>query len=200
MNISGLSNKLISKAFCKLASFRRSEDGVAALEFAIIAPLLILLFIGTIEVSQAVSVDRKVSRVSSIVADQVTQMPDEVTAAWLDAMFEVSSHVMFPHENDIQIVVSGLQVTSGQAKVVWSRAFGQGATKLATGATYTVPSDITTNDDFLVAAKVTKAHKPMVSFMSYADGQLVTDGTAINLSEEMFLRPRRATAQTCNGC
>ncbi|WP_342214186.1 TadE/TadG family type IV pilus assembly protein [Aminobacter anthyllidis] len=49
------------------------KRGVAAIEFAIIAPLLLSLYFVTMEVSQGIETNKKVSRVGSMVADLVTQ-------------------------------------------------------------------------------------------------------------------------------
>ena len=56
-----------------LASFARDRKGVAAVEFAYIAPLLILALFGTIEVSRAVLMHKKFQRVSAMVGDLVSR-------------------------------------------------------------------------------------------------------------------------------
>ena len=79
-----------------MSRFRRDCEGVAALEFALIAPIMIMLFVGTLEVSAAVSVNRKVSRISSVVGDLVTQS-DKLTADEVDKIMAVSSDIMRPY-------------------------------------------------------------------------------------------------------
>jgi Flp pilus assembly protein TadG len=51
----------------------RDEKGVAAVEFGLIAPVLLLMLVGTIEVSRAVSMDRRFGTVTSMVADLVAR-------------------------------------------------------------------------------------------------------------------------------
>ncbi len=198
-SFSKLAVRLADRLPGNLRRFRKNDDGVAALEFAIIAPILVLLFLGTIEISLAVAVDRKVSRVSSAVADLITQQPDNFNAATLDAIFEISSRIMYPYDETVEIVVSGIDIDNGNATVAWSRAFG-GGTKRTVGSSYTVPNPIKVDGTFLVAATVKKDHSPAFKFVNYKNGGLTFDGASIELSEEMFLRPRRSGNQTCSDC
>ena len=62
-------NRLRQHARLTLRSFRRDEDGVAAVEFAIIAPLLILTYLGVLELSQGFQASRKVSLYARAAAD-----------------------------------------------------------------------------------------------------------------------------------
>ncbi|MEM7289994.1 MAG: TadE/TadG family type IV pilus assembly protein, partial [Pseudomonadota bacterium] len=184
-----------------IKSFGRDRSGVAALEFAIISPILILLFVGTIEVSLAVAVDRKVSRVSSAVADLVTQHnSQDLDQDFLQAMSNIADRIIYPYEDDMTIVLTGIEIDgSGIATVAWSWASG-GGTALAVGSSYTVPSSIVVNDSYLLAAKVETDHEPAFSFISYENGRFSLDDSVIELSEEMFLRPRMFASQTCSDC
>ena len=47
----------------------RNNSGVAAVEFAMIVPIMFLLFVGSVEFSQAITVDRRVTQVASSTAD-----------------------------------------------------------------------------------------------------------------------------------
>lgn len=51
----------------------RNRDGVAAVEFGFIAPIMLLMLIGTIEVSRAITIDRRFGLVTAMVADLVTR-------------------------------------------------------------------------------------------------------------------------------
>ena len=53
-----------------IAHYRRGSRGVAAIEFAMIVPIMSAMFIGAVEVSQAITVDRRVTQVASSTADQ----------------------------------------------------------------------------------------------------------------------------------
>jgi len=168
--------------------FRKEAQGVAAVEFAIIAPLMILLFFATLEVSTAVAVNRKISRVSSTVGDLVTQS-ETLTNSDIADIMRSASYVMKPYDHTVGIVITGIEIESGAATVVWSKS--QNATAATIGATYAVPIKIKNDGTFLVSAKVSTSHSPMVAFTKMgANRQLTFDTTAIEMEEEIFLRPR----------
>jgi len=107
--------KIISKTFgpakllySKVINFAKNSQAVAAVEFALIAPILLVLFIGSVELSLLISVDRKISRTSSAVADLVAQQSDYTTAAQreeLRAIFGATDRIMYPYVNRIPCVV-----------------------------------------------------------------------------------------------
>ncbi|MCB1387093.1 MAG: pilus assembly protein [Nitratireductor sp.] len=170
------------------AAFRDDLRGVAAVEFAFIAPLMIVLFVGTIEVSSALAVNRKLSRVASTIGDLVTQ-EECYSDTTLTDIVEVADDIMYPFSNAMKIRLTGILVESGAGKVKWSR--GYNTTPASSGSTYTVPAKIRINGNFLIAAKIETTFIPAVGWMSAPKaGQLAKDTSAIEMSEEMFLRPR----------
>ena len=60
--------------------FRHEKQGVAALEFAFIAPILLIVFLGSVEFSQALTLDRRVTTIASSTADLVAQSDSISTA------------------------------------------------------------------------------------------------------------------------
>ncbi|MGB7335220.1 MAG: TadE/TadG family type IV pilus assembly protein [Salaquimonas sp.] len=172
-----------------MGRFKEETKGVAAIEFAFIAPLMLVMYIGTLEISNAVSANRKLSRVSSTVGDLLTQA-ECFSDTTLNDIVEISGDIMYPYTNAVKIEINGVLITSGTAKVQWSRAWNGGVTK-AVGAPYTVPNKIKIDDNFLLAAKIQMAYKPTIGWLTTGDKFTVkTDTSAINMSEEMFLRPR----------
>lgn len=169
---------------------RFSDDckGVAALEFALIAPIMIMLFVGTLEVSAAVSVNRKVSRISSVVGDLVTQST-ELNSADITNIMSVSTDIMKPYDNIVKIRITSIKIESGNAKV--EDSCNQGWSSLAKGSPYTVPAAIKIDGTFLIAARVQTIYQPMVGWARYSEGAGVSfDNTSVTMDEEIFLRPR----------
>ncbi|MDJ0613270.1 MAG: pilus assembly protein [Rhizobiaceae bacterium] len=185
---------------CKL--LRDDESGVAALEFAIIAPILILLFLGTIEISLAIAVDRKISRISSSVADLITRTQfSDLPVSEMDEFVKIANRIMYPYQDSVAISIMGIDVVNGSSTVRWRYTTG-GGTAPAPGQPFTVPANIRNTDAFLIAAVVKTDHSPAVGFINYDDGKISFDGASIELSEQMFLRPRRAkdTGIDCSAC
>ena len=76
-----------------LQKYRDNERGIAAIEFAIIAPIMIAMYFGLAEMASAISVDRKISHGTNVAGDLSTQQPEikdedieEVLAAALRVM------------------------------------------------------------------------------------------------------------------
>ena len=63
----------LAKLRAWIARAAADRRGVAAIEFALVAPLLLCMYFVTMEVSQAIETNKKVSRIGSMVADLVTQ-------------------------------------------------------------------------------------------------------------------------------
>lgn len=171
---------------------RRSRDGVAALEFALIAPLMILMFVGTLEVSAGVSVNRKVSRISSAISDLVTQS-ESLTGTDVNNIMDVAADIMRPHNETVKIRISGLAINSGQARVSWSCSSSWSS--LPSGTIFPAPSGILIDGTFMVVTQVEVDYTPMVGWARYSATDGVSfDMTGVTMDEQMFLRPRAGNA------
>ncbi len=97
------SNK--SKFFRKLASFREDERGLAAVEFAYVLPLMLLMLLGAFEISRAISMDRKLNAVTAVTGDLVAreETADENS---LDAIMNIINQIVAPYDiADLRLTV-----------------------------------------------------------------------------------------------
>ncbi|WP_075995394.1 TadE/TadG family type IV pilus assembly protein [Salaquimonas pukyongi] len=94
------------------AAFRDDIKGVAAIEFAFIAPLMLLLYVGTIEISGALSANRKLSRVSSTLGDLLTQA-ECFTDPVLNDIIKIADDIMYPYSNSLKIRLTGILIDNG---------------------------------------------------------------------------------------
>lgn len=188
----------------RLAKDRR---GVAVVEFALIAPILLIFYFLSMEVSQAIENNKKVSRIGSMVADLVTQN-GEVSRDDLDAIMAIGSAVLQPYNRSKPgIIVTGIYITdehSPKARVKWSRklvngVFSPGAVK---ETLTTVPDDLNIRDTFIVRVASELDYRPVVAWS--ADGKAAMGLAAafdnINMSETYYLRPRMNTDIICSNC
>src|SRR5689334_21331588 len=78
-----------------LSRFGANERGISALEFALLLPLMITLYLGGVEISQAVSADRKNTLVSHTIGDLVAQSSN-IADADMTNILNAASSVAYP--------------------------------------------------------------------------------------------------------
>ena len=103
--------------------FLRDHKGVAAVEFALILPLLLALFFGTFEVTQAIMASRKLQAVVRVTADLAGQY-SVLRSEDSEEIFKASNEVMEPYDTSLLgVVLSGVEIDeTGMAKIIWSFA------------------------------------------------------------------------------
>ena len=75
--------------------FARDQRGVSAVEFAMLLPLMITLYLGAVEISQGVGIDRKVTLTTRTVADLASQV-SSINNADMTNMLNASAAVIAP--------------------------------------------------------------------------------------------------------
>ena len=191
-------NSIKRRIFERATQFKKDCEGVAALEFALIAPIMIILFVGTLEVSAAVSVNRKVARISSVVGDLVTQSTD-LSGSDIVNIMNVASDIMEPYNNVVKIRITGMEIGHGTATVAWSCHVNW--SKVPVRSAYGVPGNIKTNGTFLVAARVQTLYQPMVGWARYSQSAGVSfENTSVLMDEQIFLRPRQGSNISVGAC
>ncbi len=130
----------IAHCLLPVARFARSRSGLAAVEFAFITPVMILLFFGVIEGSAAYSTNRKVAMSANTLADLVAQ-ETSITKDSLDDLFVGMEDVIDQRDIDVafRVVSVYLDTATNEVKVHWSRD-SAGAVPYAAGTLY--PGDI----------------------------------------------------------
>jgi Flp pilus assembly protein TadG len=198
----------------RLAKFRAwvaraaaDRRGVAAIEFALVAPLLLCMYFVTMEVSQAIETNKKVSRVGSMVADLVTQQ-QTTTKSELDAIMTIGQSLLTPYyRSKPKIVITAIQITTDptpKVQVYWSRKLVDGvySADLAKGVVTTVPPTLNTPGAFLVRVESYLDYKPVITWAA-ADKKplgLTAAFDGISMRETYYLRPRQSTTVECTDC
>lgn len=88
-----LSRRFLSTARAFLSKFRERSDGTVAVEFALIAPVLILLYIGLFQISMLITEDRNVSHAASVIGDLAT-LSDEITDEEIEDIFQAGAEIL----------------------------------------------------------------------------------------------------------
>jgi Flp pilus assembly protein TadG len=177
----------LSRRFFSCANgFARDQRGVSAVEFAMLLPLMVTLYLGSVETSQGIAIDRKVTLTSRTVADLASQV-SSINNADMTNLLNASSAVIAPFPSGkLKVTVSAVTIdANGTAKVAWSDTLN--GTARAVGSTVTLPSALQVNSTTVIWSEVSYEYRPTV-------GYLIT-GT-LNLSDQIYMRPRLSDTVT----
>jgi Flp pilus assembly protein TadG len=169
-----------------VARFAHDKRGVSAVEFAMLLPLMITLYLGSVEVSQGIGIDRKVTLTTRTVADLASQV-SSINNADMANMLNASAAVIAPYDTSkLKVTVSAVMVDSnGVAKVTWSDTLN--GTKRAVGSTVTLPTALNVANTTLIWSEVSYSYKPVIGY--------VITGT-LNLADQIYMRPRLSDTVT----
>jgi Flp pilus assembly pilin Flp len=176
------------------ARLRRDTGGMAAIEFAMIVPIMFFLFVGTIEFSQALTVDRRLTQAASSTADLIARAPNSgLTAAQVDRDLKIIEQLIAPYELErlyVKVISVIAQGTPGDPsalsyKVDWSRDNLAG-TPHSRGDTYNeIPQGLLVAGESVIVSEATYNYTPLV-FNYFIQ-------SAFNMTERFFLKPRNSS-------
>lgn len=142
---------------------RRDIRGIAAVEFALISPVLMLMFFGSIELANGMQCRGAVKAMASAAADLVSQA-EKITNDDKNNIFASTSAILYPFPaSSIKIVMTSI-VEDGQGgtKVAWSDALNTAARTV--NATITVPSGLIPAGGSVILAEVTYTYESPIGF------------------------------------
>src|SRR5882724_452181 len=190
--------KTISRMWLRtrLRAINLIEDckGIAATEFAVIVPIMLVMFFGTVEFSSGVAVNRKVTIVARTVSDLTSQAPPATATqmfstlndTYLQNAFTASIAIMQPYPAvPTQATVSEVYVDSSRiATIQWSKAatIGAGATQagLTTsshnpGDVIVLPATLLVPKTYLIFSEVRYLYTPTVGYVMGQAGVTLSD-------------------------
>jgi Flp pilus assembly protein TadG len=169
-----------------LSRFRCSNDGVSAVEFALVLPLMLSLYIGSAEVSQGIAADRKVTLMARTVADLASQV-SSISNSDMNNLLNASAAVMQPYSTaPLKITVSSVVIDAqGKATVDWSDT--RNGTARAKGQAVTLPGALTVPNTSLIWGEVEYTYTPVV-------GYVITG--PLSLKDQIYMRPRLSATVT----
>lgn len=182
--------QLLARARRPLRRFLRDKRGVSAVEFAMLLPLMVTLYLGGVEVSSAIAVDRKVTQVARTLGDLVSQSTS-VNATDMTNILNAASSVVQPYSPSlIQVTVSRVDIDANQiAKVVWSKTLN--GTARAPNSVVTLDNALKTANTSLIWAETQYTYTPTI-------GYVITG--PLTLRDQIYMRPRLSDTVACNAC
>lgn len=185
--------------------FAMDRQGIGAIEFAIIAPVLLMLYIGALELTMGLSVAKRASRATGTIADIITQQsspilktaPQGSTVVSLDTMPNVAAAILAPYgATGLTLKISGITIdASSNATISWSWA-QDGTTPYAKGSAVAVPTDLGQAGTFLVRSELTIPYK----MFSFGPDFLPASYNQISISRQYYYRLRTGSDLACTGC
>src|SRR5450432_1619264 len=87
--------QLVSKLRRRALGLAADQQGISVVEFALLMPLMLTMYFGSLEVTDAISADRQVTLVASTVADIASQY-SAVTATDVNNIMSAAAAVLAP--------------------------------------------------------------------------------------------------------
>ncbi len=182
------SHKTAINAYKKfITRLKRDNKGVAALEFALIAPIMVTLYMGSVELHHALSADRRVTDLAGATADLVAQSAD--ISGQIDNIFDAASTYLKPYGvENLHITVSSIcHAGDDTGRIDWSANYVNGGVK-SYARMEVVPLPLDADDKPVLTIKGTSLILAEVSYEYTSPlGKYVNSMT---LSDHYYLRPR----------
>lgn len=197
-------------ALARMLRLKKDNRGVAAVEFALILPLMLLLYIGTAEMTHGLMANRKMVLVTRALSDLVAQEDDQtsgVSDATLNGIFAAAGAIMSPFStstlrmtvSSIEFVSDGATPPNYTARTVWSVRRNSSpyrpcqnmvkVTNTTKPTPTTMPEGIY-QDGTVIVADVSYNYTPSFGgqFLAWSDTQ-----SSIPMNHTTYMRPRTQT-------
>jgi Flp pilus assembly protein TadG len=169
--------------------FFADRRGTSAIEFAVLLPLMLVMYFGSIQITDAISADRQVTQVASTVAE-ITSQYTQVAPTDVSNILSAASAVLSPFSlaNATVTLTSVTIDNSGNATVAWSSCVN--GTARSGNVTNLIPAGLLVPNTSVIWGEATYNYKPAIGW--------VITGT-LQMYDQIFLRPRQSTSVTLNG-
>ncbi len=169
-----------------LRDFAAGKRATAAIEFAILAPVLLVLLLATFDAGRAIAIYMKV-RAATYALSAITNQYTTIHDTDMQQILGATSVVLCPYASSpVSVVVSQLRINnSGHAKVSWSDTLN--GTARTVNSTVTIPSGLANPNTYLVLGEVSYSYAPLFGYFTHG---------AIMLSDNLYVAPRSSASIT----
>jgi Flp pilus assembly protein TadG len=173
---------------CGLGRCAKERRGVAAIEFAILLPMMMTLFLGSVEVTTGAAIQRKVTLTARALADLSSQFT-VIADADMSNILNASADIIAPYASGhLASVVSELSIgANGNATVVWSDTLN--GTARTVGQIISIPANLAVANTYLLLGEAQYSYQP-----SY--GYVITG--KLTLNDQIYMRPRQSNSVVRN--
>jgi Flp pilus assembly protein TadG len=158
--------------------------GLAAVEFAMLLPFMLLLYLGSFEITQGIAIQRMVTLTAGTVANLTAQFSSISQSSQMPDILNASSQVLTPYPATNAIVtVTCIGIdASGKATVTWSKSLH--GTAKAVGTVLTIPAKLDTPNTSLIFGETSYSYAPLYDYLN--------TGT-VAIYSSIYMVPRSAT-------
>ena len=186
-----------------IRKFLKAKDGLAAVEFAFVAPVLATMLLGSVEVGNALECRQKVTILASSAADLVAQTTT-VSANDMTNIFNAVSAIVYPFTGTTKIVVSSVMSDgNGGGTVAWSKASTGSGLTAGTAVALSTPlmSTCNTSASSSCTPCAKNACSVILSTVSYTYtsplGKFLVG--SVPITDVFYARPRKSTSVAYTG-
>ena len=179
-----------------LSAYRASREGIAAIEFAFVAPIMIVMYLGLAELSLLIAEDRRISHAANVAGDLTTQQ-SSVTKA---GMSEIMNAVLLTleNENNAKIEITSYNL-DGNGNVDTLGQATLGGTFASAYDKDNIDMRLLNATSGVVVARVEYDYQ--FALMSYKGESHTTDPIekkrkSVTLSDTFLLKPRKSAQVT----
>lgn len=162
------------------------------MEFALILPIAITLYLGAVQLQDGIACNRKVTITARSTADLIAQsVTGTTTASEIDSNLAAATAVMTPYPQS-RTTIRVTEVSTDallRTTVQWSRSTA--ATAYPKGQIVTIPTGMRIPGTYFLYAEVTYAYKPAVVYSFIGP---------LTLRDSIYMLPRNASRIDCNDC
>ena len=172
------------------ARLMQDRSGIAATEFAMIVPIMFVLFFGVVEITNGIAAYRDVSLMTHTNSD-LTSQSASVQDSDLTNFFAVSTGVLYPYvtsptDPKLKQSIAELWVNSTlQARVQWA-VNSDGSAPPTPGTVVNIPASLQVANTYVIYSSVSYLYVP-TGGIGY-----VMNTAGVNLSDFAYTRPRRS--------
>ncbi len=175
-----------------IRAFARARDGIAAVEFALIAPMVMVL-IGSVEIINLVQADRRLENVAASVADVISR-DNSIDNTEMNGILGAIEPLMFPDDGtnvDVRITAIMIESTTS-AKVIWCDTRGTTFPSIpANEVVAGLPAGMMRAGTSIVRVEVAYPYIPRMGFFTVDDHRrLQNDTDNRNLRHTAYRRSR----------
>ena len=176
--------------------FVRDTRGIAAVEFGFIAPIMLVMLLGAVEITRAISMERRFSLVTSMIADLAAR-EEKLTAGDVNAIYDIAEQVMSPFDASplkISLIPVMSSPTSASNTVVYpsttNRPSYNGGAQPAKCQSYPMTPGLLGKNESVIVVEATYKFTPMLA-------GYVMDG--IEWKDKAIAKPRKSLCVAFDG-